>query len=715
MGDVQVQMGVHSAGSSQPIALQTKDLCYHVSVSDKTKPRRCCGILSRPTKQRQILDNVSVLARPGELTAIMGPSGSGKTTLLELISARVTGNTTGDILINGEQVTRRVMTKIAGYVKQKDILLPSATVRECIDFSAKLRLPAKFTSQERTEQVDTIIEKLGLTKCADTKVGDDVARGVSGGELKRTAIGVELITQPNLLFLDEPTSGLDSSSAFTIVDTLKKLARDDGTTVVCTLHQPRANIVNLFDRLILLHAGRIIYQGPPEGAVHWFTDCGHPCPPYTNPADFFMDVITDTNIPSLDVQPDQASGSMETSRSETPLLSASKSPAPSNTLLKKKKKRKGKDEDTSLLKESDEQRYDMEIAPKPESVDEMIEHWRSSKLSKRSVKFKSDSVTPIKLSKRKRDRKPGMAYQTWVLMGRAWKNNLRNPLILWAQLSQHLLLSLFIGLMYLNIGKKDNSLTDRAAAIFFALLNISWVPALTAAFVFPAERPLFNRERAGGFYNVLPYYLATTLTDLPLQILMVILNCTITYWMLGLHQSFIRFLIFTAIVFLCLMVTQSIALWLSALSPTADVANLLAGLVLLLFMAFGGFLLSAKNVPPYFYPIQYTSPYRYAFRALMQNDLNGITLKCSPFESACPLGNVTIATDPPLYNSTVVGVITDPICMYPCPYTEAKASLESLGLSGSSVIADSMILLGELVIMRVGIYICLEFITVGGS
>lgn len=106
MEDAVVDLGAHSAGYTQAIALQTKNLCYHVSVPDKSKPRRCMGMMSRPSKERQILEDVSVLARPGELTAIMGPSGGGKTTLLELISSRISGNTTGEIHINGEPVTR---------------------------------------------------------------------------------------------------------------------------------------------------------------------------------------------------------------------------------------------------------------------------------------------------------------------------------------------------------------------------------------------------------------------------------------------------------------------------------------------------------------------------------------------------------------------------------------------------------------------------------
>lgn len=709
MEDDTVNLGPHSTGNTQPIALQTNGLCYHVSVPDKSKSRRCLGLLGRPKKVRQILDEVTMLARPGELTAIMGPSGGGKTTLLELISSRVTGNTTGEITVNGLPITRSVMTKIAGYVKQKDILLPSATVRECIDFSARLRLPSKISNSERKDRVDSIVSKLGLSKCADTKVGDDANRGVSGGELKRTAIGVELVTQPNLLFLDEPTSGLDSSSAYTIVNMLKRISRDDGTTVICTLHQPRSNIFYLFDRLILLHSGRILFQGPPSDAISFFAKCGHPCPSYTNPPDFFMDVITDTEI--LDDSP-PGDGILER---EDDLSSKSPSPAPSSSKVDMSKPNRRK---KNMKLSNDESGVEMHqlssgTAKAPDTVDEMVARWRASKRSRKVVKL-VEALPPLDVKKRQ-SRKPGLLSQTLTLFSRSWKNNIRNPLILWAQLLQHIVLAIFIGLMYLRIGKKDNALQDRAAAIFFALLNVSWVPALTAAFVFPSERPLFNRERAGGFYKTLPYYLATTISDLPLQIAFVVANSVITYWMLGLNPTFERFVLFVIIVLLCLIATQSIALFVSSLSPTVDVANVIAGLVLLLFMAFGGYLLSAANVPPYFYPIQYTSPYRYSFRALQQNDLNGEKFTCSPTITPCPPGNYTVITeDPPFFNVTGP-LVEDSVCTYPCTLTTGEAALKSFGLAESSVFKDCMILLGMIVIVRFLIYLSLEFVHVGGS
>jgi ABC-type multidrug transport system ATPase subunit len=106
-----------------------------------------------------------------------------------------------------------------------------------------------------------MLKRLGLWNCKDTRIGSELEKGLSGGERKRTSIGYELITEPQLLLLDEPTSGLDSLSALKIIKLMKNEARS-GKTIVCTIHSPSADAFMLFDRLLLLHDGHQIYQGP---------------------------------------------------------------------------------------------------------------------------------------------------------------------------------------------------------------------------------------------------------------------------------------------------------------------------------------------------------------------------------------------------------------------------------------------------------------------
>ena len=139
---------------------------------------------------------------------------------------------------------------------------------------------------------------LGLKPCAQTKVGNEWRRGISGGEKRRVSVAIQLLTKPKLLLLDEPTSGLDSFTAHALVVCLQEITQM--CTVVCSIHQPQAKIFALFDSVVLLANGSIVYNGPQEGMVPYFASLGHPCPENINPADFFIDTT------AIDIRTDHA-------------------------------------------------------------------------------------------------------------------------------------------------------------------------------------------------------------------------------------------------------------------------------------------------------------------------------------------------------------------------------------------------------------------------
>ena len=154
-------------------------------------------------------------------------------------------------------------------------------------------------------RVNEVIAELKLVKCQNTKIGGPLVKGVSGGERKRTSIGVELITDPSLIFLDEPTTGLDSFTATSVMETLGELAKKDGRTVISTIHQPNSDIFEMFDRLMLLAKGKIIYMNEARLAVDYFGSLGFQCPDWSNPADFFMTMMSIGSI-ELDTAADGA-------------------------------------------------------------------------------------------------------------------------------------------------------------------------------------------------------------------------------------------------------------------------------------------------------------------------------------------------------------------------------------------------------------------------
>lgn len=182
----------------------------------------------------------------------------------------------------------------SAYVQQDDILFQTMTVRECLTFAARLKLPG--SEEEKLARVNFMIATLKLTKCQNTRIGGPLVKGVSGGERKRTSIGVELITDPNLIFLDEPTTGLDSFTATAVMETLGDLARKENRTVISTIHQPNTDIFEMFDLLVLLAAGKIIYFNKSDKSVDYFGNLGHLCPELSNPTDYFMTMMSKESI-----------------------------------------------------------------------------------------------------------------------------------------------------------------------------------------------------------------------------------------------------------------------------------------------------------------------------------------------------------------------------------------------------------------------------------
>jgi ATP-binding cassette, subfamily G (WHITE), member 2 len=187
---------------------------------------------------------------------------------LNTLACRLDVNTIveGEMRLNGAAYDNAELKRIAGYVMQDDLLNGYLTVEETLMYTAELRLPRVFTRQQRKERVDDVMTDLGLSHVRNVIVGTPLNKGISGGERKRLCVGMQLLNRPQLLFLDEPTSGLDSVMALDLLHTLHGLAhgqsQEKAVTIVCSIHQPQSKIFNLFDSLILLKAGSIIYQGP---------------------------------------------------------------------------------------------------------------------------------------------------------------------------------------------------------------------------------------------------------------------------------------------------------------------------------------------------------------------------------------------------------------------------------------------------------------------
>ncbi|KAJ5095867.1 hypothetical protein NUU61_005223 [Penicillium alfredii] len=248
---------------------------------------------------KEILSDIQGSSAPGQITAIMGASGAGKTTFLDILARKnKRGVVHGDFYVNGEKVSDHDFKSMTGFVDQEDTMLPTLTVHETILTSALLRLPRDMSRASKVQRVFEVEKQLGIYHIKDQLIGSEEGRGrgISGGEKRRVGIACELVTSPSILFLDEPTSGLDAFNAFNVVECLVTLAKTYNRTVIFTIHQPRSNIVALFDRLILLAGGRTVYSGPFSTCQRYFDRIGYSCPPGFNIADYLVDLTMHASV-----------------------------------------------------------------------------------------------------------------------------------------------------------------------------------------------------------------------------------------------------------------------------------------------------------------------------------------------------------------------------------------------------------------------------------
>ncbi|XP_006084665.1 ATP-binding cassette sub-family G member 2-like [Myotis lucifugus] len=568
---------------SEGAVLSFHNICYRVKVQSGF-------LLSRKTVEKEILINVNGIMRPG-LNAILGPTGGGKSSLLDILAARKDPlGLTGDVLING--APRPASFKcISGYVVQDDVVMGTLTVRENLQFSAALRLPSTMKSHEKNERINMVIQELGLAKVADSKVGTQFIRGVSGGERKRTSIGMELITNPSILFLDEPTTGLDSSTANAVLLLLKRMSKQ-GRTIIFSIHQPRYSIFKLFDSLTLLASGKLMFHGPAQEALGYFASAGYQCESYNNPADFFLDVINgDSSAVVLNrvVEDDEAQETEEPSKRDKPLIEKLAEFYANSTFFRETKVELGQ-----LL---------------------------GDQKKKKSTAFKEITYAT------------SFCHQVRWVSKRSFKNLLGNPQASIAQIIVTAFLGLVIGAIFYDLKHNPAGIQNRAGVLFFLTTNQCF-SSISSVELFVVEKKLFIHEYISGYYRVSSYFLGKLLSDLlPMRMIpSIIFTCTI-YFLLGLKPKVEAFFIMMFTLMIVAYSASSMALAIAAGQSVVSIATLLMTISFVFMMIFSGLLVNLTTIVPWLSWLQYLSIPRYGYAALQHNEFLGLDF--------CPGLNVT--------------------------------------------------------------------------
>ena len=227
-----------------------------------------------------LIDNVSGIALPGRILALMGPSGAGKTTLLNALSNRAPyAEVIGEVSFGKRSFTPADLV----YVPQFDELNQDLTVYEQIELVGNLKCTDRKDMHER---LDKLISIIGMSSKRNTS-----CKNLTSGELKRVSVGMGMIANPSVLFLDEPTTGLDSSAAYSIVKFLCSLSEATNVVIIMTIHQPAQPVFDMLQDLYILEKGRLAFFGPLNSAERYFASNHHICPVGINPADFYLDLV----------------------------------------------------------------------------------------------------------------------------------------------------------------------------------------------------------------------------------------------------------------------------------------------------------------------------------------------------------------------------------------------------------------------------------------
>jgi ABC-type multidrug transport system ATPase subunit/ABC-type multidrug transport system permease subunit len=544
----------------------------------------------KTTVRKHILSDVSGVFRPGETTLVLGQPGSGKSALMKVLSGRFPLDKhitlEGDVAYNGvprEQLVKR-LPQIVSYVTQQDTHLPTLTVKETLQFAYECsggadRQPQEGKSDELlVRDPDMVIAEMGLQNCQDTVIGNAMLRGVSGGERKRVTTGEMQFGVHAVSLMDEISTGLDSAATFDIVKAQRHVARKWRKTTVISLLQPSPEVFALFDNVLLMNSGEVIYNGSRDRVVAYFESLGFKCPPRRDIADFLCDVASDAQVQYQTQYPPPGQSHHPRTGSEFARLW--------------RESQMGK----TVQGEADELMASDSVHQELESlvhIPEFIQDWWSS---------------------------------TLLLAKREAMVMLRNvPLV-----GGRIFLAVFIGLLFGSLFwdiDPSNALVFMGlvfAAVVFLGLNQA---AMLAPFL--EVREVFYKQRRANMYRTSSYVIATFLSHTPLIVIESLVFGSIVYWMagfvadVGAYFLFELFLILTSLTFLAWF------FFLSSACPNLHMAEPLSMLSLLALVLFAGFVVSKDNLPDYVVWLYWVDPVSWAVRAIAISQYrNGELDKC---------------------------------------------------------------------------------------
>ncbi|WLF77916.1 hypothetical protein PVL30_001639 [Lodderomyces elongisporus] len=521
LADASPQVAATAVKDDFPIEINMRNV--HLAIKDKSIWGKSKGI-------KTLLNNVNADFKADTVNCIMGPSGSGKSTCLNYLSNRLDRSanfvSSGDVMINNVQyVTRSELNRISAYVTQHDnSLIADLTVRETLYFQAKLRLPLE-QHPFIPKIVNKLIRQTGLIDCADTLVGNDIVKGISGGEKRRLSISIQLLSKPKVLFLDEPTSGLDSTTSEAILNLLHELARESSTTVILTIHQPNEELFFKFGTLLLLgKGGNVIYNGTSHGVIQYLAQLGFTNSGKVNTADYILDLVSHS-----------------------------------------------KDEERDVVEDR---------------IAKLTSNWTYREKTRDITDEVASKLSPVNLSQFYFKRLP--IWHTFsVVTKRQFVTSYRSKDSIISRVGQTVFLTIIHTLFFAPLRNTQDGIANRLGLIQ-EVLNLYFVGLVNNISLYPFERDLFYQEYRDGIYGVSEFGISYLLNELPTEIIPSFFFSALIVFVCGLPRNASMYFAMFCTGFVSINCGESLGIFVNSIFNQMEIATNVLSTIIIIAIFMGG-------------------------------------------------------------------------------------------------------------------------------